>query len=32
MFPNGTVLPVEMSADAGAALSKGLDEELPDKK
>ena len=32
MFPNGAVLPVEMSADAGAALSKGLDEELPDKK
>jgi hypothetical protein len=32
MFPNGAVLPVEMSADAGAALSKGLDKELPDKK
>lgn len=32
MFPNGAVLPVEMSADAGAALSKGLDKEIPDKK
>ena len=29
MFENGAVLPVEMSADAGAALSKGLQEELP---
>lgn len=29
MFENGEVLPVEMSADAGAALSKGLQEELP---
>ncbi len=32
MFPNGSVLPVEMSADAGAALSKGLDKEIPAKK
>lgn len=32
MFPNGTVLPVEMSADAGAALSRGLDKEIPAKK
>lgn len=32
IFPNGAVLPVEMSADAGAALSKGLEEHLPDKK
>jgi hypothetical protein len=32
MFPNGAVLPVEMSADAGAALSKGLDKEIPAKK
>jgi hypothetical protein len=29
MFDNGAVLPVEMSVDAGAALSKGLEEELP---
>jgi len=29
MFENGAVLPVEMSVDAGAALSKGLDKELP---
>lgn len=29
VFENGAVLPVEMSADAGAALSKGLLEELP---
>jgi hypothetical protein len=29
MFENGAVLPVEMSADAGAALSKGLQAELP---
>lgn len=29
MFENGAVLPVEMSEDAGAALSKGLKEELP---
>ena len=29
MFENGAVLPVEMSVDAGAALSKGLQEELP---
>lgn len=32
MFPNGTVLPVEMSTDAGAALSKGLNQEIPAKK
>lgn len=29
MFANGTVLPVEMSVDAGAALSEGLQRELP---
>ena len=29
MFENGAVLPVEMSTAAGAALSKGLQEELP---
>ena len=29
MFENGAVLPVEMSVDAGVALSKGLQEELP---
>ena len=29
MFENGAVLPVEMSNAAGAALSKGLAEELP---
>jgi hypothetical protein len=29
MFENGAVLPVEMSAEAGAALSKGLKSELP---
>lgn len=29
MFENGAVLPVEMSNDAAAALSKGLSEELP---
>jgi len=29
MFENGAVLPVEMSVDAGVALSKGLKEELP---
>lgn len=29
LFENGAVLPVEMSVDAGAALSKGLEEELP---
>ncbi|MEO8805286.1 MAG: hypothetical protein ABI433_04340 [Burkholderiaceae bacterium] len=29
MFENGAVLPVEMSVDAGAALSKGLKKELP---
>lgn len=32
MFANGAVLPVEMSADAGTALSQGLAQELPDKK
>ena len=31
MFDNGAVLPVEMSAEAGAALSKGLMQELPKK-
>lgn len=31
MFENGTVLPVEMSNAAGAALSKGLANELPKK-
>ena len=31
MFDNGAVLPVEMSAEAGAALSKGLLQELPTK-
>lgn len=31
MFENGAVLPVEMSAAAGAALSNGLVKELPDK-
>ena len=31
MFENGSVLPVEMSVAAGAALSKGLVEELPSK-
>lgn len=31
LFENGAVLPVEMSNDAGAALSKGLAEELPKK-
>ena len=29
MFDNGAVLPVEMSTDAGAALAKGLEEQLP---
>lgn len=29
MFENGAVLPVEMSTAAGAALSKGLQKELP---
>ena len=29
IFENGAVLPVEMSVDAGAALSKGLKAELP---
>lgn len=29
LFENGAVLPVAMSVDAGAALSKGLEEELP---
>jgi hypothetical protein len=32
MFENGAVLPVEMSVEAGAALSKGLKEELPKRK
>lgn len=31
LFENGAVLPVEMSAEAGAALSKGLADELPQK-
>ena len=31
MFETGAVLPVEMSVAAGAALSKGLAEELPKK-
>jgi hypothetical protein len=31
MFENGAVLPVEMSKAAGAALSKGLDGEVPRK-
>ena len=31
IFENGTVLPVEMSNAAGAALSKGLAAELPKK-
>ena len=31
LFENGAVLPVEMSADAGAALTKGLKAELPQK-
>ena len=31
IFENGTVLPVEMSNAAGAALSKGLAPELPKK-
>ncbi|WP_428419053.1 hypothetical protein [Methylibium sp.] len=31
LFENGAVLPVEMSHAAGAALSKGLAEELPKK-
>ena len=31
MFENGAVLPVEMSNAAGAALSKGLAQELPKK-
>lgn len=31
MFENGAVLPVEMSNVVGAALSKGLAEELPKK-
>ena len=29
LFENGAVLPVEMSVDAGAALARGLQEELP---
>jgi len=32
MFENGAVLPVEMSVDAGAALSKRLVHELPKAK
>lgn len=32
MFENGAVLPVEMSVAAGAALSSGLNDELPTKK
>ena len=31
VFENGAVLPVEMSVEAGAALSKGLLQELPKK-
>jgi hypothetical protein len=31
LFDNGAVLPVEMSAEAGAALSKGLSEEVGKK-
>lgn len=31
MFENGAVLPVEMSIAAGAALSRGLADELPKK-
>jgi hypothetical protein len=31
LFDNGAVLPVEMSKAAGAALSKGLAEEVPKK-
>ncbi len=31
MFENGAVLPVEMSIAAGAALSKGLANEIPSK-
>jgi hypothetical protein len=31
MFENGAVLPVEMSNAAGAALSKGLAQEIPKK-
>ncbi len=31
IFENGAVLPVEMSNEAGAALSKGLAKELSDK-
>lgn len=31
IFESGAILPVEMSVDAGAALSKGLKEELPKK-
>lgn len=32
LFENGTVLPVEMSADAASALSDGLSDELPKAK
>lgn len=31
LFENGAVLPVEMSTDAGAALSKGLSAQVPKK-
>lgn len=31
LFENGAVLPVEMTTEAGAALSKGLSAELPKK-
>ena len=31
LFENGSVLPVEMSTEAGVALSKGLSAELPQK-
>lgn len=31
LFESGVVLPVEMSTDAGAALSKGLSAEIPKK-
>jgi hypothetical protein len=30
MFENGAVLPVEMSVDAGVALSRGLQQALPE--
>ena len=31
LFENGAVLPVEMSTEAGVALSKGLSAETPQK-